>query len=248
MNKCKFGSNTYNKDFMKIIILILSLEDNNKYTDLENCVRRTWAKNNNENITFLYYYGNSDKFNFIGDKIYTKYTESLYNIGFKTLDSFDYIYKNMDFDYLFRTNTSSYININKMIEYLKEKPRQNYYSARINVEKNGIKFGSGSGYFLSKDLIKFVLDNKSKWNHNLIDDVALGDLLLGKGFELFQNPRLDIDDITEDNLFYNLKPIDVNLLDINFHFRCKSKDPNRQIDISIIEYLHNHFNLKDKIA
>lgn len=227
---------------MKIIILVLSKKDNGVYHQLENKIRKTWQTNNDVIKTF-YYYGDSDHFKVIGDEIYTENIDILENIGYKTIDSFKYIYQNLEFDYIYRTNSSSYINIDGLINFIKDKPRDNFYAARVNFEKHsGQKFGSGSGYFLSKDLVNFIIKNEKKWNHKLIDDVALGDLLLSNGFQLTPSYRLDIDDIIDGYPFSNGKRINLEDFKNFFHFRCKSKDINRLKDIKIMDFIHNYFN------
>jgi hypothetical protein len=228
---------------MRVVILILSKQDDILYSKLESSIRSTWGNYLSDNIDIFYYYGSSDEFKVVDDKIYSKHTDSIINIGYKTIDAFEYLYNNIEFNYLYRTNSSSYINIKKMMDFIREKPLTNFYSARVNIEnKSGVKFGSGSGYFISKDIVKFVIENKIKWNHNLIDDVALGSLLLNNGFNLTPCSRLDIDDIKNDEIFYNSSIVDKSHLDLNFHFRCKSKDKNRETDVKIMRYLYDYFN------
>ena len=69
------------------------------------------------------------------------------------------------------------------------------------------KFASGSGYFISKDLIKIVITNKNKWKHGLIDDVALG-VILNK-VKIFPAQRFDVK---------NIHNIDMN----HYHYRVKT--------------------------
>jgi hypothetical protein len=233
---------------VRVVILVLSKKDDGIYCKLESSIRSTWGSYKSVDIDIFYYYGDSDKFEVVGDRIYSNYPDLINNIGYKTIDAFDYLYNNIEFDYLYRTNSSSYVNIEKMLDFLKEKPPKEFYSARVNIEnKSGIKFGSGSGYFLSRDLVRFVIENKKKWNHNLIDDVALGDLLLNNNFYLTPSYRLDIDEL-KDEMFFNSVPIDIYQLDKNFHFRCKSKDVFRETDVRIMRYLYNYFNSKDSIV
>jgi hypothetical protein len=218
---------------MKVVILVLST-DNKIYNSLEQTIRETWANYIPDNVEIFYYYGGAEKFNVVGDRIFCKTKESFENIGYKTLDSFEYIYDNFEFDYIFRTNSSSYVNIDKMLKFLEDKNREKFYCARVNTEvKSGIIFGSGSGYFLSKDVVKLVLEISDKWNHNLIDDVALGKLLLESDIKIFPSKRFDIN---------NLNSIDVSRFIDHFHFRCKSLDHERIEDSDIINFLHKHFN------
>lgn len=224
---------------MKIIVLVLSSLDK-VYQDLEETIRDTWAINKNNNLNIFYYYGGSDSFFVDGDKIFCTKEESLFNIGYKTIEAFEYLYNNYEFDYIFRTNSSSYVNLDKMIDFLENKPKSSFYCGYINLQKNtNILFGSGSGYFLSKDLIGMILSKSDSWNHSLIDDVALGKFLSEHNVQLVQSKRLDINRL-QDDLLYNFdRPILSDEIKNHFHFRCKTSDPNRLMDSLIMKNIHD---------
>lgn len=230
---------------MRILILILSAK-NEIYSQLENAIRRTWAKKIPNNVKIFYYYGGEESFSINGDRIFCKSDESIKNIGYKTLDSFRYVYDNFEFDYIFRTNSSSYINIDNLLRFLENKPMDNFYSARVNVEKETkLIFGSGSGYILSRDLIYLVLQNSEKWNHELVDDVAIGKMLFDFGVKLQPSPRLDINNIIDKKLYNYKSEIQYSDLDKNFHFRCKSWNGLSRMDTQIMDYLYFYFNKLD---
>jgi hypothetical protein len=205
---------------MKIIILVLSAQFE-PYISLEKTIRETWATEKLPGIEVFYYYGNSPNIEIIGDKIFSKHPEGLYNVGYKTLDAFELI-KDFDFDYVFRTNSSSYINQKNLLKFIEDKPRDNFYSG-INNDYYNIKYCSGAGYFLSKNLIKSILDNKNYWNHSLIDDVAIGELIVNKLHVPLDNQarRLDLND--QNCTFENIKD--------QYHIRCKYYHDNRNFDI-----------------
>lgn len=214
---------------IKIIICVLSLETE-PYISLEKTIRQTWGNNTTSSVEIIYYYGNGDENKLVGDKFYSKTPEGLYNIGYKTLNLFEYLINNYDFDYIFRTNSSSYINIEKLLNFITNKPKENFYSGVIGNSK-GTKFASGSGYFLSKDVVKIVIDNKHEWDHKLIDDVSLGKLLLSKGYNIYEGLRSDI--ILSKNL-----PIDLN----HYHYRVKHPF-NRKNDEKVMWLLHNKLSV-----
>lgn len=211
---------------MKVLILVLSA-DFEPYTILTNGIKSTWASYTLPGIEIFFYYGKSDKNNTSND-IYLNSIECSENVGRKTLEMFEYI-KDMDFDYIFRTNSSSYVNQEKLLEFLIDKEKINFYCGIIGICSNTrSNFASGCGYFLSKDLIKLVLDNKSQWNHNINDDVALSKLLQSLNVSISDKAiRLDILSTNIDSLdIYNM-----------YHFRCKQN--NRNDDVLIMKKLHN---------
>ena len=101
----------------------------------------------------------------------------------------------------------------------------NFYAGFIG-NHHGINFASGSGYFISKDLVIRVLQNKDLWDHNLVDDVSLGKLLTRNFFVDIQKvERIDLESSDYDSKRILDNPRNV------FHYRCKSVDPNTTIQI-----------------
>ena len=98
--------------------------------------------------------------------------------------------ENIDFDYIYRTTTTSYLNLEHLYDFIQDKQSDCYYAApeMYHQDKENdvkIKFGSGVGFFLSKDLVECVVNNRNKWKYEYLDDVAVGDLLIQDlGYEL----------------------------------------------------------------
>jgi hypothetical protein len=211
---------------MKILIIVLSYNDSGGiYSKFYQSQKETWDSENVDGVQTLYLFGDNKTNEIVDDKILVDVVENGTNIcGYKTLKAFDLI-KNFDFDFVFRTNSSSYVDKKKLINFITDKNKHNHYSGFLG-EHNGIIFASGSGFFISKDLINLVLDNSDIWNHELIDDVAIADVL--KKHKIFptENPRLDVHSLN-------------NLPNNHFHYRLKTGD--RNIDI---QNMYNIFNLQ----
>jgi hypothetical protein len=164
----------------KISILLLTCKDY-PFDLMEDCIRNTWGKEKNENVNIWYYYGGFSNFNIEGDKIQCTSLEGYENIGKKTLEAFEFLL-DTDFDYLFRPNSSSFVNIKKLQEFLNSCPSEKFYAGSIipyeTYDKNiNEEFKnecvSGCGYILSRDLVKYIVENKNMWEHDIIDDIAL---------------------------------------------------------------------------
>mgnify|MGYP002478035230 CR=1 FL=1 len=149
------------------------------------------------------------------------------NCGYKTIKSF-LLTKDFKYDYIFRTNSSSYVDKKLLLNFVSDKPKTKYYSGLIGYHGN-IAFASGSGFFISKDLVDYVIENSTKWNHNLIDDVALASLLSNYGVHPYLNERIDILD-------------DYNIPNHYFHYRLKTG--SRVNDIKRMYSIHNIKNKK----
>jgi len=212
---------------MSVLILVLSLDDQNFYTNLYKKQKETWDSEIVNGVKTMYYFGNFQD-NFINKgNIYTDIKEGLAFCGYKTLKAFDLI-KDLEFDYIFRTNSSSYIDKKLLLEFIKSKPKQNFYSGVIG-NYHGLPFASGSGYFLSKDLLKYILENKNEWNHEVIDDVSMGMMMFKKNIKIYPGKRFDLTDESHQNLL-NIDPY-------HYHYRCKMQS-DRLIDIKNMEKIH----------
>jgi hypothetical protein len=146
-------------------------------------------------------------------------------IGKKTLDAFEACVQEMDFDYIFRTNVSSYVDLQTLNDFIQDKPKENYYAGTLG-NHQGIDFASGSGYFISKDLVVKVLKNRGLWDHNLIDDVSLGKLLTKTlQIEIEEVARIDIDSV--ETVFEKIEASKLG----TYHYRCKAVDAFTTIEI-----------------
>jgi hypothetical protein len=160
---------------MKVLILVVSA-DIEPYISLTKAIKETWASYSLPEIDIYFYYGKTDKIITDERDIFFDIHESLHNMGYKILEMFEYI-KDIDYDYIFKTNSSSYVNQEKLLEFLKDKPKNNFCCGMVGIYEDRSKFVSGSGIFLSKDIVELVLKNKNNWNHYIIEDVALSKLL-----------------------------------------------------------------------
>ena len=123
----------------KILIVVLSF-DKEPYVTLENTIRNTWAFEKPKGVEVIYYYGNSKEDKLIGDKLFLNAPEGLRNVGYKTLKMYQYVYENFNFDYVYRTNSSSYIDINKLQSFVRDKPMEKFYCGVIGKRGKRDKF------------------------------------------------------------------------------------------------------------
>ena len=171
---------------------------------------------------------NIDKFDIIRENILILDNEDtlipgIYN---KTINAFKKINLSYDYKFVFRTNLSSFIRINLLVEKI------NTISSIYGVIGNhgGINFVSGAGMLLNRENIEYILSNQNKINKNLPDDVALSSIF-------------NISMKKENNLRYdflnNNLDIDIKTIEKYYHFRIKNK--NRDNDLIIFDKLYNIF-------
>ncbi len=140
----------------------------------------------------------------------------------KTIDAFTIINNSYNYKHILRTNLSSFFILDNLIKTSNSLQDTNVYSGVNGVCcKAKIPFVTGAGIWLSRDNVQYIIDNKSSLDTKLIDDVAIGKLLInhkkGKlrrydivnngvtihnnGIEIQDKTRL-LNDIIKDNHYH----------------------------------------------
>ncbi len=227
----------------KILILVLA---SNTYPSLRNekAIKKTWAKKDTENINIIFYKSGKHT-SFKNNDLTVVAGGKTTDIGLKTIKAFEWAGKNMEFDYIFRTNTSSYVNIpelQKNIKTLDDDKNYIYSGIKMFLPKNEfrkkIDFISGAGILFNKNTINLILRNKDEFDRNEMDDVALGKLLQNHKVVPTSGTRFDIKgNITKQELSDNY-----------YHYRCRIDNHYgypRFLEKFVIVFLHNRFNNKN---
>jgi SAM-dependent methyltransferase len=227
-----------------VIILVLSYEGE-PWAQLEReGIRKTWGSTVGSFplVEVLYYYGGKDTLYREQDKLYAPFPEGFVNIGRKTLTALEYINSHYEYDFVFRINSSSYVDIFNYLRYISRySSTQQLYCGLKCVPPPGDPrpvFASGCGYTLSNKTVNTVLEHKEKWDHSMIDDLALAKLLKSLDVEVTTAPRVDYGpqtNFTED------------LAQGHFHVRCKC-ETNRQEDILRMNIVHKVYSRISKSA
>jgi hypothetical protein len=200
------------------------------YPRLVKTIKRTWASVPAPGVEILFYYGGRS-LKADGPDLQLPVPDDLPNVGRKTIAAFEHVLASRDFDLIFRTNCSSYVDLPNLQEFVRaRRPDRGFYCGTVEGHEQ-IPFASGSGYFLSRDLMELVVREKKSWNHALLDDVALGELLHDHGVEPVPAPRRDYRSPGE------VRDVDTS----QFHFRCRTDSWRRIDDDRIMLALHAAF-------
>ena len=167
------------------------------------------------------------------DQLVTPTPEGWAFIGEKTLQAFKYLLEYYDFDFIFRTNTSSYVDSTRLIQRLSDMPKSGVYAGFVGTSLGKLRFASGAGILLSRDVVERICDHASEWKHGLIDDVALADLV-----SRFDSPKAELiplERLTLPSLAV-AKEADADQITNSYHVRCKADSPEETIEI--MRYVH----------
>ena len=147
-----------------------------------------------------------------GNTFWLQGKESFPAILNKTLDSLDYFLKN-EYDFIVRSNMSSLWNFNALLKHLETLPHEKVYNGIIGNHKD-INFISGSGFIMSPDVARLLLENRQIAEFvNIIDDVDIGYTLDKIGINCSLGKRTD---------FYSREMYDKSTYDsLTYHYRVK---------------------------
>src|SRR5205807_9551577 len=101
---------------------------------------------------------------------------------------FAYVLEHRHFDLVFRTNASTYIDLPNLRRYVDANADPTRFYAGKGANVDGIDFATGTGIFLSRDLVELLA--REEWDHSYLDDVAIGKLLHEHGVERRFAPRV----------------------------------------------------------
>lgn len=154
----------------------------------------------------------------IGDCIYSDTPEGRANLYYKTIDGYQWLLENEEFDYVLRTNCGSYIDLEIMAnEVSKEGKRDNVYRGFIGHYDNRhnlpgqvpyLRFASGAAFLTSRNLVEDLVSKREQIQHvtspyaskTIGDDTTFANHFINFcGAELTPFPRADFEEIEQVN-------------------------------------------------
>lgn len=191
---------------MKVLIMVQSCTKF-PYNDLLKAQLDTWDSVPHDSVDTMYYF--CDKYN-------------LMHVPFR--EALKEVVKKGGYNYIFRTNASSYIDKQLLFQKANRLPLSECYCGI-----NGGGYASGCGVFISHDLFGFICDGLKDEPHGA-EDVYIGQVLqehgvgVTSGAERYDfNHRNDV-----------IRPY--------YHYRCKSDNEDRTKDITAFNLIHKYLH------
>lgn len=160
--------------------------------EYKECVKKTWAVNLPTNVKVIYYYGNGRKTELVNDEyLQIACEDDIHNSYKKTYLALDFINKKFGnwYDYIFRTNTSTYVHVDNLIWFLSNlndgNDEQRLFASDIYSLSEGISpyplclYPRGNGILLSKWIVQnIILKEGFRYLYmRMSDDIALGNVI-----------------------------------------------------------------------
>jgi hypothetical protein len=210
-----------------ILILVQSCDDA-PYGEMMKAQMNTWDKIEHPETKTLYYLSEENAYDdyncYIGNKIYMLGSEAYDMMHWRQKLAFDHIKDiGINFDYLFRTNASSYVNKKLLVEFSKSLPKEKCY---CGIDGGG--YASGAGVFLSPDVVE-ILRTQTDESPTAYEDAYMGAILGRNGITVTPGAkRCDIS---------SAQPNIPNC----YHYRCKPDNGDRTKDIEAMYAIYNQY-------
>lgn len=169
-----------------------------------------------------------------------------YSLLVKTMNGMDFFYKNNKYKYVFKTNLSTFLNVNVFYNYFlncqKYINTEYLYSGTIG-KYDGYYFCSGANMLLNKNTVKILLDNIEKISINWTDDIFIG-YILNKinnitPFEK-ENERFNISSYEDMNNYLNNENKDLYMF-IRVKIRCVNNYDKYCFE-SLYDYFYSEYD------
>ena len=227
---------------IRLLVLVLA-SDNLPVYIVEQKLWRSYMHYNPSQVTAFFIKGNynlTSRYLIDQDIIWSKTNEGFppYSAGLinKTVMSLEALQDRLDnFDYILRTNMSSFFIFPRLLDYLSTLPKDGVYAGVL-----GGQCVSGAGIIMSRDIVKLILQYKDELlnNNTDIDDVLLGTFMKEHNVSAIDCavPRVDIISLEQWSKVKNSIPQKA------FHIRTKNVFGRRKTDeIYIYKQLRNLF-------
>lgn len=220
----------------KTLVLIIASDNVPVYADFQESWR-SYMHSDPEHFETYFLKGDpniSETVQVRGDTVWVKTKDQFPSDGpgiiNKTTAAFEYFFPRIqtEFDFVIRTNLSSFFVFPRLLAYLETLPKTKCYSGGFTTP--WVMIASGSGMILSPDVIELLLDSKKSLYNNRYgaDDQILWRIIAPRGIRLKLFDRCDIFSLEEWNQMKS------SLAPHIFQFRSKSPDEVRVPDDAII--------------
>lgn len=165
----------------------------------EQVCKKTYLSRLPDNIDYIIYRGGADKESYNNHLLNLKSEDDISNTYRKTYLALNYIAKHFEYDYIFRTNTSTYINVDLLNNFVQTLEDENVlwtgeltYSFADDSQCSTL-YGRGNGLLLSKyNVLNIIQEGIGIYLllDKVIDDAGIGCVLNGyriKNHERYYN-------------------------------------------------------------
>jgi len=176
---------------MRILVAIISSNTHQVYSQNKE-VLQTQSLPEGFDRVFLEYSEEVKEITLSGETLLLPGVESGVGIIHKTLDGMEYLFQKTHYDFIIRTNLSTYWRFDLLAQYFAKEKKEGHYAGYIGYA-GGSGFVSGAGILISNDVAQMLINNKEKLYERLwTDDINIGRFLGTCKISIIPHMRDDI--------------------------------------------------------
>lgn len=228
---------------MKTVLILVVSSQLSPYKKMWQTSKETWDSIEVSGVETVFYFGQPFKEN-TDKEIYFDIPEGYSNMGYKLTSAFEWSLANKSFDYIARVNSSTYVHKKELLSSVQSMPDSNLFAGLkvVGGEKEWI-WGGGS-FLISRDVVEKIVANKLKFNHKVMEDNGLSEIVAKIGIPFTDGRACSIDKMehgwrclcygTESFDFFDFS--EMVKLKGQYFVRCK-QDYNRDADEMVMKEL-----------
>lgn len=232
---------------MKQVLIAVLSSLNEPYRTMLGTAKATWDSQVVENAQTVFYTGAPETALVDRVKGFDANPNDLYSIGKRCLLAYEWMLANLEWDIMCRTNASSYVYKPNLVRYCQGLDARKLVSGCAVRNADPPWMWGGYHYLFSRDVIQELVDHKDRWDHSIMEDVAMSRVLTSLGYTFDRmHPASSIEKTADGWKLISTVGMGFDFKDFSelkgtehFLFRCK-QDLQRHLDIHIMQQLFKH--------
>lgn len=235
---------------MKTVLIFVMTSAGVPYPELMEVSERTWANGAMGGVETLFY--SNEERPAAENLIRVPAGGSIYDMGRKNLLAYKWALENRQWDFMARVNASCYVSRKRLVEWVQTQPTTGLFQGcQAALGGGNIYLWGGGQYLISRDVVQAMVDNGDKWDHSLMEDMAMSKLVLELGLALNVNCRsctvnkrpndwLCIDYINGGQAGFEFSDFKEFAEKNSCHFIRVKQDSDRTQDVRIMQELYKY--------
>jgi hypothetical protein len=157
--------------------------------------------------------------------------DTIQTLRWKQLAVYRHILSNYEFDYVYETNASSFIDFTNLLAQVVKFDTSPLYAGNLPTKK----FVSGANRFFDRRALEILIRNRHRWSPALLEDVAIGRVMQRSSVSPIVTSSISIASLEE------LQVLPDAMIVNHYHFRVKSYLAGQRSDAMIMQAIRSRF-------
>lgn len=169
---------------MKTVLIAVIASADHPYPSLVRKSLETWDAVQVDGVDTFFYFDNAFKQPLPAKSIVVDADGALTSMGKRDLLAYKWALENKKWDYMARVNASCFVRKKILKEYVQDLPEKNLFRGVMAPYQGGQMMWGGCQFMISRDVVQAMVNNQNRWNHEVMEDVAMTFLCRDLGIPL----------------------------------------------------------------